>query len=78
MKKIFMWSLALLSLGLGVTSCDSDDDPVIINDPVTLSLEMPLNLENVEVTNSNITLTNVNANQTRVLVNASSPVACRS
>lgn len=65
-----MWSLALLSLGLGVTSCDSDDDPVIINDPVTLSLEMPLNLENVEVTNSNITLTNVNANQTKVLVNA--------
>ena len=27
MKKIFMWSLALLSLGLSVTSCDSDDDP---------------------------------------------------
>ena len=70
MKKIFMWSLALLSLGLSVTSCDSDDDPVIINDPVTLSLEMPLNLENVEVTNSNITLTNVNANQTKVLINA--------
>lgn len=65
-----MWSLMLLSLGLNLTSCSSNDDPIIINDPVTLSLEMPLNLENVEVTNSNITLTNVSSSQIHVLNNA--------
>ncbi|SEW28424.1 Protein of unknown function [Prevotella sp. khp7] len=70
MKKVFMWSLMLLSLGLNLTSCSSNDDPIIINDPVTLSLEMPLNLENVEVTNSNITLTNVSSSQIHVLNNA--------
>ncbi|WP_051949655.1 DUF4876 domain-containing protein [Prevotella sp. FD3004] len=70
MKKVFLWSLMLLSLGLNLTSCSSNDDPIIINDPVTLSLEMPLNLENVEVTNSNITLTNVSSSQIHVLNNA--------
>ncbi len=83
MKNAFMWSLTLLSLTLNLTSCNDDDDAPIINDevevqivsndsstPVTLSFEMPLNLENVEVTNSNITLTNVRTGEVQTLTNA--------
>ena len=60
----------LLSLGMNLTSCSSDDGPSIINSPVTLTLEMPLNLENVEVPTSTITLSNLKGEVSYALINS--------
>ncbi len=71
MKKTIFWSLvALLTMGITLTSCSSDDDPIIINEPVSLTLEMPLGIQNVEVLNDMVVLTNVNNNKTIVRSNA--------
>lgn len=55
---------------LMLSSCSSNDDPIVINSPVTLSFEMPLGLENIEVLSDQLTLTNVNTAQVISLTNA--------
>ena len=57
-KKIFAGILMMLTAGLTMTSCSSDDKTPII--PVTsLTLEIPANLQNTTLSNLTGTLTNV-------------------
>ena len=71
MKKNFIGGLMmLLTLGLSLTACSSDDGPVIINEPVSVSVEMPLNLENVVVSNDVTTLVDVKTGESYVAANA--------
>lgn len=71
MKKNLIWSLvSLLTMGMTLTACSSDDGPVIINEAVTVSIEMPLNLENVVVSNDVTTLKDVTSGEAYVAMNA--------
>lgn len=69
-NSIFTSILMFLMVNFVISSCSSNDDPIIINQPVTLSFVMPLGLENVEVINDDITLINVNTIQEYTLHNA--------
>ena len=70
-KKNLIWSMmVLLAMGTTMTSCSSDDGPAIIDQPVTLTIDMPLGLENVEVLNDVTTLTDVKSGETYVASNA--------
>ena len=60
----------LLAMGTTMTSCSSDDGPVIINEPVTLTIDMPLGLDNVEVLSDQTSLTDVNTGEVYVATNA--------
>lgn len=58
MKKNFLMSmLMLLTVGLSFTACSNDDS--VTYTPVSLSVEMPLGIENVEFANSKAVFTNV-------------------
>ena len=71
MKKNLIWSfVSLLTMGMTLTACSSDDGPVIINETVTVSIEMPLNLENVVVSNDVTTLMDVTSGEVYVASNA--------
>ena len=59
MKKLILKSMMLLSvLALTFTSCSDNDDKVVTT-PVSLSIEMPLGLENVVLSNAKAVFTNV-------------------
>lgn len=52
MKKLILKSMMLLSvLALTFTSCSDNDDKVVTT-PVSLSIEMPLGLENIVLSNA--------------------------
>lgn len=56
--------MMLLSvLALTFTSCSDNDDKVVTT-PVSLSIEMPLGLENVVLSNAKAVFTNVTTNET--------------
>lgn len=64
MKKLFLKSMMLLSvLALTFTSCSDNDDKVVTT-PVSLSIEMPLGLENIVLSNAKAVFTNVTTNET--------------
>lgn len=64
-KTVFMSIMMMLSIGLFMTSCSSDDETPVV--PLTsLTLEIPSNLENAVLTNASATVTNV---QTQQVVN---------
>lgn len=66
MKKNFlMGMLMLLTVGLSFTACSNDDS--VTYTPVSLSVEMPLGIENVEFTNSEATFTNVQTGEVFVV-----------
>ena len=69
-KNLFGSLMMLLAMGMAMTACSSDDGPVIINEPVSVSIEMPLNLENVVVTNDVTTLIDVTSGETYTASNA--------
>ena len=69
-KNLFGSLMMLLVMGMAMTACSSDDGPVIINEPVSVSIEMPLNLENVVVTNDVTTLIDVTSGETYTASNA--------
>lgn len=73
MKQKFL--LFALAVSMIFTACSSDDDPIVITSPVTISFEMPLNLENVEVQSSVVTLTNTATGIQTTLQNAIQHVA---
>ncbi len=56
-KNLFACIIAMLSLGIMFTSCSDDKTPVVSQ--VAVSLEIPANLENVELTGANLVMTNV-------------------
>lgn len=62
MKKNILWSMLMLMMAaLMLTACsDSDDVPTT---PVSLSVQMPLGIDNVVFSNAKATLTNVNTNE---------------
>ena len=56
-KNLFLSIIMMLSVALFTTSCSKDETPVV---PLTtLSLEIPSNLENAELSNASATITNV-------------------
>ena len=56
--------MMLLSvLALTFTSCSDNDDKVVTT-PVSLSIEMPLGLENIVLSNAKAVFTNVTTNET--------------
>lgn len=56
--------MMLLSvLALTFTSCSDNDDKVVTT-PVSLSIEMPLGLENIVLSNAKVGFTNVTTNET--------------
>ena len=58
MKKLILKSMMLLSvLALTFTSCSDNDDKVVTT-PVSLSIEMPLGLENIVFSNAKAVFTN--------------------
>lgn len=64
MKKLILKSMMLLSvLALTFTSCSDNDDKVVTT-PVSLSIEMPLGLENIVLSNVKAVFTNVTTNET--------------
>lgn len=64
MKKLILKSMMLLSvLALTFTSCSDNDDKVVTT-PVSLSIEMPLGLENIVLSNAKAVFTNVTTNET--------------
>lgn len=66
MKKLILKSMMLLSvLALTFTSCSDNDDKVVTT-PVSLSIEMPLGLENIVLSNAKAVFTNVTTNETFV------------
>ena len=69
-KNLFGSLMMLLTMGMALTACSSDDGPVIINEPVGVTIEMPLNLENVVVSNDVTTLVDVNTGEAHVAANA--------
>ena len=69
-KNLFGGLMMLLTMGMTLSACSSDDGPVIINEPVSVSIEMPLNLENVVVSNDVTTLVDVKTGETHVAANA--------
>ena len=69
-KNLFGGLMMLLTMGITLSACSSDDGPVIINEPVSVSIEMPLNLENVVVSNDVTTLVDVKTGETHVAANA--------
>lgn len=73
MKQKFL--LFALAVSMIFTACSSDDDPIVITSPVTISFEMPLNLENVEVQSSVVTLTNTATGIHTTLQNAIQHIA---
>lgn len=59
MKKLILKSMMLLSvLALTFTSCSDNDDKVVTT-PVSLSIEMPLGLENIVLSYVKAVFTNV-------------------
>ena len=56
-KNLFACIIAMLSVGIMFTSCSDDKTPVVSQ--VAVSLEIPANLENVELTGANLVMTNV-------------------
>ena len=69
-KNLFGGLMMLLTMGITLSACSSDDGPVIINEPVSVSIEMPLNLENVVVSNDVTTLVDVKTGEIHVAANA--------
>ena len=68
MKKLILKSMMLLSvLALTFTSCSDNDDKVVTT-PVSLSIEMPLGLENIVLSNAKAVFTNVTTNGKRLRV----------
>lgn len=68
-RTLFMSVLAMLTVGFAFTSCSSDDDiPVVPT--ATLTIEIPGNLQNVELTNVVTTITNVQTNKTLPVASA--------
>lgn len=64
MKKLILKSMMLLSvLALTFTSCSDNDDKVVTT-PVSLSIEMPLGLENIVLSNAKAVFTNITTNET--------------
>lgn len=64
MKKLILKSMMLLSvLALTFTSCSDNNDKVVTT-PVSLSIEMPLGLENIVLSNAKAVFTNVTTNET--------------
>ena len=64
-KTVFLSIMMMLSIGLFMTSCSSDDKTPVV--PLTsLTLEIPSNLENAVLTNASAIVTNV---QTQKVVN---------
>ena len=64
-KTVFLSIIMMLSVGLFMTSCSSDDDTPIV--PMTsLTLEIPANLQNAVLSNASAVVTNV---QTQQVVN---------
>ena len=63
MKKDFLLSMMMLMMmTMSFTSCGDDDK--VITTPVSLSIDMPLGLENVVLSNAKATFTNVASNET--------------
>jgi hypothetical protein len=56
------WNEAFI-LALTFTSCSDNDDKVVTT-PVSLSIEMPLGLENIVLSNAKAVFTNVTTNET--------------
>jgi archaellin len=56
-KNLFAGIIAMLTVGIMFTSCSDDKTPVV--DQVAVSLEIPANLENVELSNVSLVMTNV-------------------
>ena len=56
-KNLFACIIAMLLVGIMFTSCSDDKTPVVSQ--VAVSLEIPANLENVELTGANLVMTNV-------------------
>lgn len=64
-KTVFLSIMMMLSVGLFMTSCSSDDDTPVV--PMTsLTLEIPANLQNAVLSNASAVVTNV---QTQQVVN---------
>ena len=63
MKKYFLLSMMMLMMmTMSLTSCGDDDK--VVTTPVSLSIDMPLGLENVVLSNAKATFTNVASNET--------------
>lgn len=63
MKKYFLLSMMMLMMmTMSFTSCGDDDK--VITTPVSLSIDMPLGLKNVVLSNAKATFTNVASNET--------------
>ena len=62
-KNLLMSMIMLLTIGGTFTACSSSDDTVPTT-PVSLSVEMPLGIENAEFTNGKAVFTNVTTNET--------------
>lgn len=63
MKKNLLWSLvALFAMTLAFTACSDDDDSTPTT-PATLSIDVPIGLEDVSIDNAQAVLTNVQTNQ---------------
>lgn len=69
-QNLFGGLMMLLTMGMTLSACSSDDGPVIINEPVSVAIEMPLNLENVTVSNDVTTLVDVKTGESHVAANA--------
>lgn len=61
-KNLFMSVLVMLTTGLALTSCKDDDSTPVIP-TATLTIEIPDNLANVELSNAVTTITNVQTNR---------------
>ena len=60
-KRIIAASMMALTLVAGLTSCSSDGD--IVYTPVSLAVEVPMGIDDVQFSNGLVTLTNVNTNE---------------
>ena len=69
-QNLFGGLMMLLTMGMTLSACSSEDGPVIINEPVSVAIEMPLNLENVTVSNDVTTLVDVKTGESHVAANA--------
>lgn len=63
MKKYFLMSMMMLvMMAMSFTSCGDDDDKVVTT-PMSVSIDMPLGLENIVLSNAKAVFTNVTSNE---------------
>ena len=65
-KKFFLSTMMLMAATTAFVACSSDDDPVMVSDS-SVTLEMPINVTDVELTNFEGTATNVRSGKATTL-----------